>query len=547
MLCERVGEPDLQASLSDRDLIELEASVDKRVLRHFIEDAWHVVEPSAPFSSNWHIHCIADHLAAVTSGELRNLIINIPPRHGKSLIVSVFWPTWVWASRPAMCWLFSSYAEGLSIRDSLRCRRLIQSSWYQARWGRVFRLAGDQNLKHRYDNDRGGYRIATGVGGSNTGEGGDILVADDPHNVVDGESDVMRGGVLTWWDEVMSTRLNDPQTGRKVVIMQRVHGDDLTGHLLERGGYHHLCLPARFEPRVVVQGGIPVPQPHDDCPIHGDKRSLGDLLWPSRFGEAALTSLERDLGPYGAAGQLQERPVPREGAVFQDDWFRPLPTHIDLPGPSGGPSLRQTLRKVLFWDLAYSEREMADYTAAVTVGVDTADNHYVLNVWRERVDEKNLSDEIATHILAMRPQVVGIEQGAFKAKVTGDIIRQVHRKLSAAGFAVDVRAVPADRDKVTRAQLPAGRGKMGMVYADRGAPWWDVFQRELLGFPRQAHDDQVDAYAGATHLAIEWHQLTSVQSDEPQRQTYALGAGPQQPAWDPFAGHREIRIRGRSG
>lgn len=216
-------------------------------LREFIKEAWHVVEPATPFVNGWHLDAIADHLEAVTNGHIRNLIINIPPRCMKSLSCCVFWPAWEWIRFPEQRWLFASYASDLSIRDSVKCRRVVQSPWYQRHWGDVYQLSGDQNAKQRFETTRGGARLSTSVGGVLTGEGGSRLVVDDPHHALDVHSDTMRQSAIDWWDQVMSTRGNNPKTVSKLVVMQRLHTDDLTGHLLERGGYEHLCLPMEYE------------------------------------------------------------------------------------------------------------------------------------------------------------------------------------------------------------------------------------------------------------------------------------------------------------
>ncbi len=159
----------------------------------------------------------------------------------KSLLVSVLWPAWEWILHPERRWLYSSYAASLSIRDSVKCRTLIESPWYQSFWGDRYALSIDQNTKTRFDNDRSGYRIATSVGGAATGEGGDRIVCDDPHNVQDAESDSIRLSTTDWYDRVMSTRVNDPRTVARVVVMQRCHQQDLSGHLLEQGSWDHLC------------------------------------------------------------------------------------------------------------------------------------------------------------------------------------------------------------------------------------------------------------------------------------------------------------------
>lgn len=216
-------------------------------LHRFVQQAWHVLEPATPYVDGWHIKVMCEHLEAVTDGRIRDLLINVPPRHMKSLTVSVFWPCWVWTRKPATRWLYCSYAQRLATRDSLKCRRLIMSPWYQRNWEGVFKLTGDQNEKTRFENDRTGQRLATSVDGTNTGEGADIIVCDDPHNVRERESEVQRENVSTWWDEVMSTRLNNPNTGARVIVMQRIHEGDLSGHVIQKGGWDHLCLPARYE------------------------------------------------------------------------------------------------------------------------------------------------------------------------------------------------------------------------------------------------------------------------------------------------------------
>jgi predicted phage terminase large subunit-like protein len=516
------------ASYPTADAVAAERA--RRHLGAFIRQAWPIAEPTTPFVSGWHLDCIVEHLEAVTRREIRNLLINVPPRHMKSLAVAVFWPIWTWTTSPSTRWLFNSYAESLSIRDSLKCRRIIQSPWYQTHWGHVFALTSDQNVKSRFENDRTGYRIAASVGGANTGEGGDFLVCDDPHNVLEADSDLIREGVLTWWDETMATRLNDPKTGCRVIVMQRCHERDLAGHLIERGGYHHLCLPAEYEPRVYVTGArpeAPAVQPHDECSIAADQRTTaGALLWPERFGVDEVATLKRDLGPYGTAGQLQQRPVPREGIVFKAAWFRPLPADFDEPR-TDGKTLRQRLRCVQFWDLAWSEKASADYTAAVTLGMDASGNGYLLHVYRERIDEEGLAEAMAAHIVQTRPQVVGVEEGAYKQAATRDLVRLINRALAGA-YAVGVLPVAVTRDKVFRAQLPAGRAQSGMMYADRLAPWWATFEAELLQFPKGAHDDQVDALSGALQLAIEW---APTEQPKPVKYTFSSPVTPKGFDW----------------
>ena len=218
-------------------------------LWEFVRAAWHVLEPAHPFVDNWHIGAICELLEAVTLRQIQNLLINIPPRHLKSLLVSVFWPCWEWGpmQRPDLRYINSSYASNLSIRDNVKSRTLIQSGWFQSQWGSVFRLRDDQNVKVKFENYQGGFRLASYVGGG-TGEGGDRLICDDPNNVTDVESDTIRNTCNEWWDLQMYNRITNVKTAARVMIMQRTHQADLSGHVLETGGWTLLKLPTRFEP-----------------------------------------------------------------------------------------------------------------------------------------------------------------------------------------------------------------------------------------------------------------------------------------------------------
>lgn len=286
----------------------------RRHLHEFVRQAWPHVDPD-PFIDGFHIKAICQHLEAVDRGEIRNLVINVPPRMSKSSVVAVMWPAWRWIDHPETRWLFSSYAQNLSLRDSVKCRRLLLSPWYQERWGDRFRLMNDQNSKTRFDNDKGGVRLATSVGGQVTGEGADRLVVDDAHNVKEIESEVMRREVTDWWDAAMSTRGNNPKTVARVIIGQRVHEADLCGHVLQRGTYEHLCLPAEYEPEH--------PFRRVTCIGYEDpRRQEGELLAPDRFGPVELAALKVEMGSaLRVAGQLQQRPAPREGAIFRAEWF----------------------------------------------------------------------------------------------------------------------------------------------------------------------------------------------------------------------------------
>ncbi len=228
----------------------VEAELMGRNLHPFLRGMWDVVEPGRPFDDNWHIGAICETLEAVSRFELKCVVINVPPRSTKSMTVCVAWPAWEWANRPATRFLFTTHEEELGTRDSLRTRRVLDSPWYQARWGHVFQLTTDQNVKTNFENDKTGYRVTQTVGGSIMGKGGDHRILDDPHKTDSQESDAVRESKLLWLREEFSTRYIDPRRNSIVLIMQRLHERDMSGYMLAEGwADYHLCIPMRYEER----------------------------------------------------------------------------------------------------------------------------------------------------------------------------------------------------------------------------------------------------------------------------------------------------------
>ena len=331
--------------LKDRDGLYKELAT--RSLKSFISQAWDIVEPAYPFRSNWHIDAICEHLEALRKREIRQLIINIPPRCMKSLAASVFFPSWVWTDDSPAKFVYASYAQTLSIRDAMKMRRLITSPWFQKNW--PIELEQDSNQKTKFENVKTGYRIATSVEGIATGEGGDFVGCDDPHNVNEAESDIRREGAVRWWDESMSSRLNDPKTGCRFIIMQRVHERDITGHLLEQGGWEHLCLPMEYDPKIkcsVEVTGFKDPREEQD-----------QLLWPEHIGIEELDRLKRNMGSYAYAGQYQQSPAPRKGTMLDVD-------NIEIRAEASAPIKKE----VRAWDKAGTEGGRAR-TAGVRICV----------------------------------------------------------------------------------------------------------------------------------------------------------------------------------
>jgi len=443
----------------------------RRSLKEFIKNCWQTIEPGREFYDNWHIDAVSEHLQAVVDGKVKRLIINIPPRHMKSISVAVALPAWTWTIQPQKRFLFASYAASLSIRDSVKCRRLIDSQWYQDHFGGVFNLTSDQNQKQRFENNQTGYRIATSVDGALTGEGGDIIVVDDPHNVREAESSAVRESVLDWWDQAMQSRLNDPKTGAFIIITQRVHENDLTGHILSNdtdGEWEHLCLPARYE--------IGHPTPTQSSLGFTDPRTKeGDLLWPERIDEKTLGSLEKSLGTYAAAGQLQQRPMPKGGGILKAEWWVPWEKQ-DLP------DIEYVIQS---WDTAFSTKEKTSYSARTTWGVFRYRgqmNAIAIDMWYDRVTYPELRRAAQEAYDLYEPDAVLIEK-----KASGQSLLQ---DLRIAG--VPVLEYLPDRDKEARAHAASALLEDGRIWFPFGRKWAKDLISICAAFPSGDNDDIVD-------------------------------------------------------
>lgn len=349
-----VGEVDALSSLIEKKLCE-------RSLVQFIKAAWHVIEPGSPYVHGWHIDFLCDHLEAITDelvledGSYYNrLLANVPPGTMKSLIVNVFWPAWEWGPRnmPHLRYVCAAHkVENLSARDSRRMRLLITSDWYKGHWGDRVQLARDQNEKLNFVNSAGGFRIATAIT-SLTGIRGDRVIIDDPHSVDSASSEAMRKTEVTTFLEAIPTRLNNPERSAIVVIMQRLHEEDVSGAILENDlGYDHIMLPMRYDPDRAFPTKLGAIDPREED---------GELLFPERFPLHIVERDERAMGPFATAGQFQQSPKPAGGAIIERDWWQPW-------DEANYPDMEFILASL---DTAYGEKQYeGDYHALTIWGV----------------------------------------------------------------------------------------------------------------------------------------------------------------------------------
>jgi len=443
------------------------------------------------------VHAICEHLQAVTEGRIRNLLINVPPGHAKSLLAAVFWPAWVWIDHPQARWLFSSYREPLATRDSVKCRRLIESQWYQERWGDRYQLAGDQNQKNRFENSATGYRVVVPMS-SGTGERGDYVVVDDPHSVDQAESDAERQSALEWWNGSMSTRLNDFGKGHKIVIQQRLHEADLTGDLLERGGYELLCLPAEFEPDRRCSTAIGWLDPRSD---------VGELLWPDKVTQDDLEGLKQTLGSYRYAGQYQQRPAPAGGGMLKPHWWKYWqprganlgPVNVKMPDGSIEQrmpvNLPEKFDQVLqSWDMSFKDTQNADFVAGLVLAAKGADR-FVLDSEHARMDVP----ETLMAVRRLSARWPNAQTKLVEDKANGPAVIQSLRH-EIGGF----NEVTPEGGKVSRAAAAAPMLEAGNWYLPhpRLFDWVTPFIHELSTFPAGAHDDWVDAWSQGAKRVI---------------------------------------------
>jgi predicted phage terminase large subunit-like protein len=447
--------------------------------RAYVEQAWPILEPSTVFLPNWHIDLLCEALEAVTAGEITRLLINVPPRYMKSLLVSVFWPTWEWLRAPQTRWLFASYSESLATKHSLDRRTVLQSEWYGGRWGDRVRLIPTPNEKTEYHNDRRGSMVALSVGGSATGKGGNRIVVDDPQNPMQAESDTQREQAVTFFQQTLGTRLDDKRRGAIVVVMQRLHHRDLSAVCLEQG-YTHVCLPAECE----TATRITFPRSG-----HTLTRQLGEPLWPAREGVAELAAQRTALGSAAYAGQYQQRPSPRGGGLFKRDWWR---YYDELPPLD---------RYAQSWDLAFKDGDANDYVVGFVAGQRGGDI-YLIDRFKAHASFQRTVEAIQ-RFAARYPQTGAIY---IEDKANGPAVIDVLRHTVAGLIAVN----PAG-GKFSRASAAEPRVEAGNIYLPRPTTpagvrlpqraWVDDFIEQLAIFPRGQHDDDVDAF---TQLLVQW-------------------------------------------
>jgi predicted phage terminase large subunit-like protein len=475
-----------------------ERELGSRHLRDFIPLAWHQVEPARSFMANWHIDAICEHLEACTRRQIRRLVINIPPGSSKSIVTSVLWPAWSWTHTPSERWITASYADRIARRDALKARHLLEGPWFRERWGYLWTPDAARWTQAEYRNDQGGLRFATTVSGAVCGEHAGIQLVDDPIKPLDARGDRVDTTAITtcaeWWDETMPTRMIDPATGVRVIIMQRLHDADLSAHVLERGDYVHLNLPMRQERRCVITVPHMCSQPENDRgePLDAtplgfkDTRAEGELLWPERFSEETCLERKNELGSRAHAAQDQQRPMPSGGGIFKRDWVQ---YYKIRPKPPGGGEMIQS------WDCTFKGLTDSDYVVG-QVWLRHDGCYYLVDQVRDQMSFSATCRAVWA-ISARWPKAV---RKLIEDKANGSAVIDVMQKR-----VPGLLPVNPEGGKIARANAVEAIWESGNVFVPDPeiAPWVHDFIEELLSFNGDPgrRDDQVDAMTQAlVHL-----------------------------------------------
>lgn len=427
---------------------------------------------AAPFVPGWHIEVLAARLQAVGHGRAKRLIVNIPPRHLKSLAASIALPAWLLGHDPTLAIVNATYAQDLSDAFARDCRALMASAWYRALF--QTRLRAARPPLRELVTTEGGFRMATSVGGVLTGRGADVILIDDPLKPADAMSETRRAAANSWFDGTLYSRLNDKTKGSIVIVMQRLHEDDLVGHVLKKEGWEIVAFPAIAE----ADESHGIETPFGRKAFH---RRSGEALHAEREPLSALEQIRATIGESNFAGQYQQRPAPAGGGMIKEAWFGRF-SEDERP--------KRFERIIQSWDTANKPTELADYSVCTTWGLK-GPNAYLLNVFRKRLSFPDLERAVLEQDALHRPEVILIEDRASGTQLIQALIER--------GVTHATRYAP-DGDKVMRLHAQTAAIENGFVWLPRDANWLAEYLRELTLFPAGRHDDQVDS----TTQALAW-------------------------------------------
>lgn len=428
---------------------------------YFLLRSFPIVNQNCYCQKNWHINAISSALEEVMSGNIKRLIINIPPRYLKSFCVSVSFPAWILGKYPHKRIIVASYSEKLAIKHSTDCRLIMQSDWFRGLFPNCI-LSKNQNEKYKFSTTMNGYRFATSVGGTLTGEGGDILIIDDPHNPQEILSDKYRGNTLNWYSNTFSSRLNDRKNGAIIVVMQRLHPNDLTGYLLEKSNNDWFCLnlPVYFEEDTAIKVG------------KFEKNIPSDTyIFPDREGKVEVERIKRDMGSYFFNAQYLQKPMLNSNSMIKKEWVHKYSDDYEYTNI------------YLSFDTAIKAGVNNDPTVCSVWG-EYGNRYYLLDIFRKWLEYPELKSESIKLIEKWKPNAVLIEDKASGQSLIQDLKRET---------SANIIAIKAIKDKVTRFASITPMFESSRIFLKQNDVWLFDYEYELFSFPNSQHDDQVDS------------------------------------------------------
>jgi predicted phage terminase large subunit-like protein len=431
----------------------------------FIRKVFATVSPGTRYVHNWHIDAIVHQLMRVHTGQSRRLLICQPPRSLKSICVSIAYAAWVLGHDPARRVVVVSYSGDFAAELHRQFRMVINSDWYAALFPQV-KWAKETGLE--LVTTRGGGRYATSVGGTLTGRGADLIVVDDPLNASEAYSEPARKRVVDWYGGTLVSRLNDKETGCIIGVMQRLHEEDLAGHLAEQGGWDCLELPAI----ALDDETIPLGHGLTHC------RRAGDILHSERESRAALEAIRAEIGSLLFSAQYQQRPTPAEGAMIKRNW---VGRYVERPHRD------DVIQIIQSWDTAMKGGPTNDWSVCTTWAQTNDGRMFLVDVWRDRVDYPTLKAMVRELHAKWRPQAVLVEEAGTAIGLIEEL------KYNFLGLI----AVKPERDKVARMATASAKFEAGNIYFPEEATWLADLEAELFAFPGSRYDDQCDSISQA--------------------------------------------------
>lgn len=439
----------------------------------FTIKAFETVNPGRALDPNWHIELICNCLVDAKNGKIVRLAICLSPRSLKSFIASVAFPAWCIGNGPTSRFICISYSDDLAVKHSRDFARVVEAPWYKKAFPKAC-FDGEKFTEREMETTANGGRYATSVGGTLTGRGGDFIVIDDPIKADAANSDADRNRVNNWFTSTVTSRFDDPSKGVLVIVSQRTHVDDLVGHVLQKGDWVNVSIPA-------------IATKDEEIPISAHEviyRKKGESMHPSRLPIEYLKRERADIGTYNFEAQYQQNPVPREGNLVKAEWFR---TYQVEPH-------RVTCELVVqSWDTASSMGDKASYSVCTTWGL-VENRYFLLDVYRERLLFPALLDKVRRHARIWGAKRVLIENASSGRQLLQTLNHETD---------IPLKPMPADADKTTRLECVSPSIERGRVHLPRDTPWLGAFMEEVLAFPNARHSDQVDSMSQFLRWAID--------------------------------------------